>query len=135
MKKEEIMGLVQTNEYLVFEAELGLAVIFDREMWEEHGEHKMKRVFKILDNGNVQELDVTKMVDDLATALMHTIDPKLLIKKVLEEMMPNDLIKAHKIITDEPERARTAKTIHHCLQIHIEDPKPGNPHIIIPIRY
>lgn len=138
MKKKDLMGLVQSNEYLVFDGEYfgyGLAVIFDRTMSIDHGEHKIKRMFKVLENDEVEELDVEKMVRESSEALVHTIDPLFLIKKVLGEMSPNDLIKTHKIVTEHPELAKKAKTLHHCLQIMIEDPQPGSENIMIPIRY
>lgn len=135
MKLSEIMQNVEANEYLVYDKDLGLAVTFDREMSKEHGETKICHIFRVRDDETVEELPVEKMIDDLAEALVHTIDPKFLIKKVLGEMMPNELVKAHEIVTKNPEAAKRAKTLHHCLQIQLENPKPGEPAIHIPIRY
>lgn len=136
MKLSEIIKTVESNEYLVFDKNVGMAVIFDREMCMEHGENKIKRIFRILEDGDtVEELPVEKMVNDLAEALLHTIDPKFLIKKVLGEMLPPHLVKAHEVITKHPEAAKQAKTLHHCLIIQLENPVPGESAIEIPIRY
>jgi hypothetical protein len=136
MKLSEIMKSVESNEYLVFDKNVGMAVVFDREMSVEHGESKIKRMFRVLEDGDtVEELPVEKMVNDLSEALLHTIDPKVLIKKVLGEMMPVNLVKAHDIVTKNPEAAKKAKTLHHCLIIQLENPVPGESPVEIPIRY
>jgi hypothetical protein len=129
------MSSIETNEYLVYDRDLGLAVTFDSKQNIEHHETVIKRLFRVDKNDNVTELPVEKMVNDLTEALIHTLDVKALMKKVLGEMTPNDLVKAHDIITKNPEMAKQARAMPGCLFIQLVNPIPGEPAIEIPIRY
>ena len=137
MNITDVMTALETNEYLVCDPEIGMIVVFDRQQNIDHNETVIKRIYrrKKDDINELEELDVEKIVDSLAEALVHTIDPKFLIKKVLGEMSPNTLVKTHELVQKRPEIAKSARAVPGCLEILIENPDVGEDNILIPIRY
>lgn len=137
MNVSDIMKNIETNEYLVHDPEIGMIAVFDRRQNVDHDETVIKRIYRRAgeDPLEYEELNVKEMVDSLAEALVHTIDPLFLIKKVLGEMTPLDLVKTHEIVKKHPEIGRKARAVPGCLQILVENPEPGSEDIRIPIRY
>jgi hypothetical protein len=135
MKLSDIPDLVEANEYLVYDKEFKLAVTFDRQQNADHGETAIRRIFRVKDNGDVEELPVEQMIDKLAGSLVHTIDVRALLKKIIGEMPPGKMIKAHELITKDPDIAKRAKALPGCMFIRIEDPAPGEDPIDIGVRF
>lgn len=115
--------------------EHNLMCIFDEELVKDHGMRVLKRLYVIQEDGDtVKALNVEKMVKNLTDALLHTIDPRTLLTKVLEQTPPPDLIKADKIVRAHPEAAKKAKTRDGCFFIDLEDPEPGSAGVPLYIR-
>ena len=135
MNKTDVLNSIVNNEYLIMDNEHKLMCIFDEELAKDHGMRVLKRLYVIQGDGDtVKALNVEKMIKNLTDALLHTIDPRVLLTKVLEQTPPPDLIKADEIVRAHPDAAKRAKPRDGCFYIDLENPQPGEPGVPLYIR-
>ena len=135
MKLEDLMGEVSDDEYVVYDRNEKLAAIFGKRDLETHGSHVEKRLFRILDNGDVEEINLDEMVGKLADALKERIDVRELLVQVLRvDTPPKVLLQINELLTLHPEAAKEATVRPGCLYLDIPDPRPGKENIPLYLR-
>ena len=130
-----VVNVDRSHEYLVFDPKNELIVIYDQEVVEQHGLQKFKRVFKILDNENCEELNLDDMVKEVVNAICSKIKMRDFLKNVMAQIHPAEFLKAYEILHEFPEAAKDVKSRDGCIYLDIPDPRPGRDNAQIYLRY
>lgn len=147
MKLSDVFNVLEANEYLV--AGSGFAhpgeeytdmgenyvVVYDRNDVTDHGMHTMKRVYKVIPDGDLEEIDIRKMVEDVKKAIKSKVNVDDLLEQVLTTGGPTSLIRTHGIISKYPEVVEKIEPRKGCLFLDIPNPEPGEHNESIYLRF
>jgi hypothetical protein len=97
MKKillQELAAKLKNSEYLVLEPKEHLVVVFSRVALAVHGEQKVKRIYRILEDGSLESFNVDKAVSEIIDRVSDKVELKPLLKQVIMTSQPIDIIHA-----------------------------------------
>lgn len=97
MKKvllQDVALKLKKNEYLVIDQRERLAVVYSRNALFVHGEQKVKRIYKIMEDGSVESFNVDKAVNEIVDRVTEKIEVKTLLRQVIRTSYPKDIILA-----------------------------------------
>lgn len=133
-KLENVFSALSATEYMICSKGVAIqgepedsnyVVIYDREQNEEHGMHYMKRVYRILPDNDLEEVNIDKMICEVKDAIRNKVDTEELLEQMLRTGGPHSLVRAHTIISKYPEVKEQIRTRRGCLFLDIPDPTPG----------
>ena len=130
----EVFSVMTANEYMICSKgvaiqgepeDMDYVVVYDKDANEEHGMHSMKRVYRILPGGELEELPLEKMINDVKEAVKTKVDVNELLDQVLRTGGPHTLVRAYGIVSKYPEVKKCVTTRRGCLYLDIPNPHPG----------
>lgn len=97
MKKILLQGLatkLKKSEYLIVDPKEHLAVVFSRPALFVHGEQKVKRIYRILDDGALESFNVEKAISEIIGQVADKVELNTLLRQVIKTSYPKDIIEA-----------------------------------------
>lgn len=144
MKVSDIFSVLSADEYMIASKTLApfannnddnYVVIYEKGDYQDHGMHVMKRVYRVLPDGDLEEVPIRKMIDEVKTALRSKVNVDDLLEQVLTTSGPHPVIRAHEILSKHPEVADKIQPRKGCLYLNIPNPKPGEADEQIYLRF
>jgi hypothetical protein len=147
MKLTDVYNILAADEYLVagsgpaFPEECwspgkdSFVIVYDKNDITEHGMHTMKRVYRIMPGGDLEEVPIRLMIDQVKAALKSKVNVDDLLEQVLSTGGPTALIKTHEIISKYPEVIEKIEPRKGCLFLEIPNPNPGETSEQIYLRF
>ena len=144
MKLADVYNVLAADEYMIAAKSLGFmsdkdddnyVVVYDKGDFSEHGMHVMKRVYRILPDGDLEEVPIRKMIDEVKAALRSKVNVDDLLEQVLTTSGPHPVIRAHEILSKHPEVAEKIQPRKGCLYLEVPNPEPGEPSEAIYLRF
>lgn len=125
------------KEFISIEkGDVNLVMVFDHEALVKKNEKKIKRVYRICDDGEaVSQIDVDYLITMIIDAVENQVDVKELLKEVLQNTPPDLIMKvATELVSDKdiPVEASSEPVYHCCYSIIFGDKTKGDK-IEIPI--
>ena len=90
----EIQKSLRKNEYCVIDTKTDLVIVYDRTANTQHGEERIKRLYKVVGKDRFEEFDVDAGIAELADKLSEKVELQEILKEVLRSSQPSDIIKA-----------------------------------------
>jgi hypothetical protein len=142
VKLDEVFSTVSADEYMIgsrpsffTERDEDFIVIYDRKMCEEHGMNIMKRAYKILPGGDLEEIPVEKMLKEVKSALKDRVDVEEILDQALRSGGPHTLMRTYDILQKHPEVKKQIVSKPGCLFLNIPNPEPGEHDEAIYLRF
>jgi len=136
MKVADVVNNIdKTHEYALIDHKRGIITIFDQDVTEAHAMQKYKRLFKILEDDEVEEVNLDDTIKEIVNAICSKIKMRDYLKNVLLHSPPTDLLEAFDILHNFPEAAKEVKSRDGCIYLDIPDPRPGRESAQIYLRY
>lgn len=130
MKKETTIGEVNDNlvktEYLVVDKKDGLAIVYDRVTMDDHGVQRVKRIYKLLENGAVEKVDTDAVLDEVIDLIKDKIELRDLLREVLRDTHPIEVMEALKRLRQPNLRAKVTPE-RRCYSLVIPGTKGQKP--------
>ena len=115
MNYQDVMQTVTKTEYAVLDAEAKLIIIYSKKINMEHGEESIKRMYKILDNGEIEVFQVNAAINEIIEGIKGQVNLVDLLKQVLKTSPPEEIVKALELLRNKA----PVKIERGCFQITI----------------
>jgi hypothetical protein len=142
VKLSDIFSVMSADEYMISDKpgftaldDAGYVVIYDKKPCEEHGMNIMKRAYKILPGGDLEEVPIEHMLKEVKAALVDRVNVDELLEQVLRTGGPHSLIRTYEILKKYPEVKKDIKAKPGCLFLDIPNPAPGESNEQIYLRF
>jgi hypothetical protein len=141
MQLQDVVRIMDSTEYMICtkpgfcSEDADYVVIYDKKPCEDHGMNIMKRAYKILPDGELEELPIEMMLKEVKKALVEKVSVDELLEQVLRTGGPHTLVRTYEILQKYPEVKKEIKTKPGCLFLDIPDPTPGKDGTQIYLRF
>lgn len=126
MSLDSIAQTLTKTEYLVLDIKDQLAVVFSRNALDEHGEQRIRRIYRVVDGKfyKVDLKDITKQITDLIVTKIKVRD---LAEEVVKTTPPEVLLESFKRLQHPKIRAKVKAEKGGCYELLIPGTKGQQP--------
>lgn len=121
----EVQKHLKKLEYCVIDKQAGLVVVYDKRANLQHGEERIKRLYRIneLDPQLLEEVDVEQAIEELAELLSSKVNTKEILMEILKTSNAESIIGALHTLREGKAKVEKEKG---CLAFSISDDKGRN---------
>jgi hypothetical protein len=144
MNLSDVFNVLASDEYMIAGRDMSplrtkdddnYVVVYAKDDYMEHGMHTMKRVYRVLPGGDLEEVPIRQMINDVKSALKSKVNVDDLLEQVLTTSGPHPVIRAHEILSKYPGVVDQITSRKGCLFLEIPNPSPGEPSEDIYLRF
>jgi hypothetical protein len=107
---QDLVASLKKSEYLIIDPKEHLIVVFSRLALYIHGEQRVKRIYRILEDGSLESFNVNKAIDKIIEQVADKVELNTLLKEVIRTSYPKDIIEALTLLkTGKPTIKATGK--------------------------
>ena len=140
LKLSDVFSTMSADEYMISTRpgfcleDADYVVIYDKKPCEEHGMNIMKRAYKVLPDGLLEEIPIQMMMSAVRDAIRDKVSVDEILEQALLNGGPHTLIRTYEILKKHPEVKEQITTRKGCLFLDIPNPDPGKPSEAIYLR-
>jgi hypothetical protein len=94
MLLQDLAAKLKKSDYLVVDPKEHLAVVFSRLALFKHGEQRVKRIYRIMEDGTLESFNVNKAISEIIGQVADKVELNTLLKEVIRTSYPKDIIEA-----------------------------------------
>jgi hypothetical protein len=121
------------DEYMVVDRNERLVMTFDEKAFEEFGEHRNQRTFKILPDDTLEEVDLETVREEIIQAVQDKVDVRGFLAEALATNSPRETLDIHERLKKAENRAGV-RSSPGCFSLKIPDATPGKETIELVLR-